>query len=130
MSNVISKVLDFPYRVAAAATMAMTVAPAANATGVGQLATNVKSQLDSVGQLFVGGAFLAGIGLSGAGLLKLKQAADTGGQQVKYGEGLWRLGVGAGLTALPAVVDTGNGTIFNGGQNTSTSANTSGLQIN
>lgn len=45
--------------------------------------------------------------MSAAGLMKLKQAADTQGQQVKYGEGLWRLGLGSAMVGLPAVIKMG-----------------------
>lgn len=49
------------------------------------------------------GSFGIGTLLIAAGLLKLKQAADTQGQKVKYGDGLWRLFVGACLASVPAV---------------------------
>ncbi|MNL46414.1 hypothetical protein D3C87_1691220 [compost metagenome] len=50
----------------------------------------------------VAGMFLLGIVAIGAGLSKLKQAAETQGQQVKYSEGMWRIGIGAALVAIPA----------------------------
>jgi hypothetical protein len=116
MKKFFAKLGELPYRLAAAAAVAaMTVSEQAHAqTGIGTVANNVDQQFNSLGKVVVGGAFLGGIGLSGAGLLKLKQAADSGGQQVKYGEGLWRLGVGAGLASLPVVTNTGVGTLFNG----------------
>lgn len=49
------------------------------------------------------GSFGIGSLLIAAGLLRLKQAADTQGKEVKYGDGLWRLFVGACLAAVPAV---------------------------
>lgn len=44
------------------------------------------------------GSFAIGTLLIAAGLMKLKQAEETKGKEVKYGDGLWRLFVGAGLT--------------------------------
>jgi hypothetical protein len=56
--------------------------------------------------------FLGGVGVGGSGLMKLKQAAETQGQQVKYSDGMWRVAVGAGLIAIPAVLTTLNTTFF------------------
>uniref|UniRef100_UPI001953634D hypothetical protein n=1 Tax=Streptococcus pneumoniae TaxID=1313 RepID=UPI001953634D len=55
------------------------------------------------GKVALGGSFVVGIVMFAAGLLKLKQAADSQGQQVKYGDGLWRLAAGTGLVAIPSV---------------------------
>ena len=89
----------------------------AQATTIGGMSTSVQSQLQSVGNLVVAGSFLGGLGLAAAGLFKLKAAADSGGQQVKYSEGMWRLAVGGGLVAIPAVVNVGANTLF-GSNNT------------
>jgi hypothetical protein len=48
----------------------------------------------------VAGMFLIGVIAVGAGLAKLKQAAETQGQQVKYSEGMWRIAIGAALIAI------------------------------
>lgn len=71
--------------------------------GVGYLACNVSRSFNGLGDLFLGGCFLGGMGLSGMGIMKLRQASEDGGRQVKYSEGVWRLGVGAALIALPTV---------------------------
>lgn len=117
MRKLLSFIADAPYRLMAAATVGAAAigASEAKADGIGDVANNIQGELQGVGNLFVAGAFLGGIALSGAGLLKLKAAADTQGQQVKYGEGLWRLGVGAGLVALPAVTGIGKDTVFGTG---------------
>lgn len=97
---------NLPYAIAAAATVALLSDEAEAASGssdVGAIADKVSGQIGNVGKLLVYGAFLAGVGLVISGLMKLKQAADTQGQQVKYGEGLWRLAVGAGLIAVPSL---------------------------
>jgi hypothetical protein len=70
---------------------------------IGAVAQNIIGQIGSVGKVALGGAFCLGIVMMAAGLIKLKQAADTQGQQVKYGEGLWRLAAGTGLVAIPSI---------------------------
>lgn len=99
------KLSDTPYALLAMATVAIlpSHSSAQDKITAGQMADNLTGQIDSVGKLVVAGAGLIGVVLVGAGLMKLKQAADTQGQQVKYSEGLWRLVVGAGLVAIPAV---------------------------
>lgn len=110
---------EAPYKLMAMATVAAMSATDAYAQSasdsIGGVADNVSGSLNSMGNLVLGGAFLGGVGFCGAGLMKLKAAADTQGQQVKYSEGLWRLGVGAGLVALPTVAVVGKGTLFGNG---------------
>lgn len=77
---------------------------------IGAVATTIQEQLEDVGKLIMGGAFIAGIGFVGVGLMRLKAAVDSQGQQTKYSEGLWRIGLGSALVALPAVVGVGIGT--------------------
>lgn len=100
--NIMRKLLDAPYAVLAAATVSLMAEPAHAEGDIGAMADGVTKQVSNVGKLIVAGGFLVGVVLVIAGLMKLKQAADTQGQQVKYGEGLWRLAVGAGLVAVPA----------------------------
>jgi len=93
-------------KAAAAVTVAMWSAEAMAQSGgsnnMGGVAQNVTTQLGNVGKLMVAGGFVAGLVMLATGLLKLKQAADTQGNQVKYSEGMWRVAVGAGLVAIPA----------------------------
>lgn len=70
---------------------------------VGTVAQNLVTQIGAVGKVVLGGSFVTGIIMFAAGLLKLKQAADSQGQQVKYGDGLWRLAAGTGLVAIPSL---------------------------
>lgn len=106
MKSIVSRVRDLPYAVLAFVTVeAMNAAPAmAQNTGgkIGDIASGITGQISNVGKLVVGGSFLGGVGFVATGLGKLKQAAEGNGQ-VKYSEGLWRMGVGAGLVAIPAV---------------------------
>lgn len=118
MRKLFSSIANAPFRLMAGVAVGTLVSGTASAQqSMGGMAVTVRSQLGEVGNLVVAGAFLAGLGLTGAGLFKLKAAADSQGQQVKYSEGLWRLGVGAGLVALPAITGVGVGTFgFTGGE--------------
>lgn len=80
------------------------------AEGIGAAAKKINENLDGIGDLIIAGSFLGGLTMSAAGLIKLKAAADSQGQQVKYGEGLWRLGLGSCLVAIPAIVKMGAAT--------------------
>lgn len=95
---------DLHYKAAAMAVVAVWSAEAKAASGdnIGSVAQNVTDQLGNVGRLMVAGAFVGGLVMLASGLMKLKQAADTQGNQVKYSEGMWRVAVGAGLVAIPA----------------------------
>lgn len=100
--KLIRSALNLPYAIAAMA--AITLADEASAQQkAGDIAKDVKGQVGDIGQLMVAGGFLLGIIMIIAGLIKLKAAADTQGNQVKYSEGLWRLAVGAGLVGVPAL---------------------------
>ncbi len=119
MRKMLSGWKDAPYRLMALATVAsftaISNAEAQTANqGISQIATNVNGTFGSITNLLLNGALLGGLGLSGAGLLKLKAASDDGGQRVKYSEGMWRLGVGGGLAALPFVARMMQQTVNNG----------------
>src|SRR3546814_3694166 len=92
MRRFLGKVTDLPYAVLASATVAVIAAPgeASAQETISNLSTEWRSHIGELGNLVVAGGFLAGIALIAAGLMKLKQAADTQGQQVKYSEGMWR----------------------------------------
>jgi ABC-type spermidine/putrescine transport system permease subunit II len=104
MKNILHKINNTKYTLAAAITIAaMSVENAlAAGTTVGGAADNVGKQIGQIGKMTIAGMFLLGIVAIGAGLSKLKQAAETQGQQVKYSEGMWRIGIGAALVAIPA----------------------------
>jgi hypothetical protein len=103
MKELVAKILDARYAVPAAITVAL-MGTSANAASknVGDTAKDLGDQMGAVGKLLVAGSFVGGIVMLASGLMKLKQAAETQGQQVKYGEGMWRVAVGAGLIAIPA----------------------------
>jgi hypothetical protein len=129
MRNILRHIADLPYRLMAMASVATIIATDAHAQGgqgIGWVANTLQGNFQQLGNLTVAGGFLGGVGLSGSGLLKLKAAADDGGQRVKYSEGLWRMGVGGCLCALPAVTGVGTSTFFgtaSGGNSTMGSMN-------
>nr|WP_250807119.1 hypothetical protein [Neorhizobium tomejilense] len=103
MKKILNKVRDAQYALGAAITVALISAEEAMAAKtVGDAATALNTQAGAIGKLMIAGSFVGGIVMLGSGLMKLKQAADTQGNQVKYSEGMWRVGVGAGLVAIPA----------------------------
>lgn len=111
---------------AASAWVLALTATSASAQDAGTVARKLQSQLNDFGTLIMGAAFIAGIFFVGTGLMRLKAANDTQGQQVKYSEGVWRLAVGACLVALPAVVGIGMGT-FGVDQTSTLTLTTGGL---
>lgn len=117
--KVFEKINDAKYNALAAVTVAIMLAPKDamaqslnGSEGAGEVASRVESNLKNIASLVVAGAFLVGIAFVAMGLMRLKAAVDSQGQQVKYSEGMWRLGLGAALVALPAVTGTGVGTLF------------------
>ena len=105
--NLLDSIRNAPYRLAASATVAtfaaMDAAKAQGTSTVGEAAKTVLDQVTNVGKLAVGGAFLVGVIMVAGGLMKLKQASENQGQNPPYSSGLWRLALGAGLVALPAL---------------------------
>jgi hypothetical protein len=67
-------------------------------------ADRMVAQTAATGKLVAVGALLAGIVMFATGLLKLKMAAESEGEGVPYSEGVWRISVGAGLVAVPAIM--------------------------
>lgn len=101
MRKFVQKVRDLPYAIGAAITVASIATEANAANTVGTAAKSVLDQTSNVGKLLLAGAGLGGIVMFATGFFKLKQASEN--PQTKYSEGAWRIGVGAGLIAIPAV---------------------------
>jgi hypothetical protein len=70
-------------------------------TTIGAAANSLLTQTSSIGKLMLAGSAIGGIVMFATGLFKLKQASEN--PQTKYSEGAWRILVGAGLVAIPAV---------------------------
>jgi len=109
MRKMIAKIRDIPYHMAAAAAVAAFATEAnAQAKTVGSAAGNVLTQTQNVGKLLLAAFALGGIVMFATGFFKLKQASEN--PQTKYSEGAWRIAVGAGLVAIPAVAAMMTGT--------------------
>ena len=112
----LNKIRNYPLTVATkvmAATLVFSAQSASaqeNSGNIGDIANTLETQLGSVGKVVGAGAFVAGLAFVAMGLMRLKAAVDSQGQQVKYSEGVWRIVVGVGLVALPAVIGVGQGT--------------------
>ena len=98
----LKKIRNLPYALTALGTVTLTSTTSHAQERVGTLADQLKDQFGQLGQAVVAGAFFVGIIMVITGLIKLKTAADNP-NQAKYSDGLWRLAVGAGLIAIPAV---------------------------
>ncbi len=117
MRNYLKNILHTPTYVTTfvIASLATSAHSAAKSSDIGGVALTVTNQLENIGRLIGGAAFVGGVFFVATGLFKLKAAVDTQGQQTKYGEGVWRLALGAALVSLPAVIGIGTGTFGLGG---------------
>ncbi|NTF17189.1 hypothetical protein G6L37_01935 [Agrobacterium rubi] len=100
MRKLITKIRDIPYALAAAATVALATDAHAAKT-VGEAAKGMFDQTSAVGKFLLAAFALGGVTMFATGFFKLKQASEN--PQTKYSEGAWRIAVGAGLCAIPAV---------------------------
>ena len=109
---------------------AAVIVPAGGSKGttVGDAAEGLIGNFTGIAKLLISGAFLAGAFFVVAGIFKIKAAADTQGQQVKYSEGLWRILIGAALCLAPWVISVAMASIT--GDTAPTLAPTGGLNFN
>lgn len=86
----------------------MESAKAVKAETLGQaFQTFHQNNVENLIILVLGLTFIIGISFIGKGLLKLKEAADTNGTQVKYTEGFYRLAAGAFLVSIVSTLFMG-----------------------
>lgn len=64
------------------------------------------------GKVVVAGLSLGGLLFLASGFHNLRRAAETYGKEVRYSEALWRLAVGAGLIAIPALAAMMTTTVY------------------
>lgn len=84
---------------------------AADNTGLAGIAANVTGTFDSLAKLLLGGAYLAGFGLTIAAIFKFKQHKDNP-QQVPMGTPITMLLVGIALIFLPSIIKPAGESIF------------------
>jgi hypothetical protein len=98
------------FTMLAVSTMPAAAGPA-DGKNIGDAAEGFVENFAGVAKLIISGAYLAGAFFVIAGIFKIKAAADTQGQQVKYSEGLWRILIGAALCLAPWVISIAMGSI-------------------
>lgn len=103
-----NRIASAPYAILAALTIAMMTTEA-HATNVGGVANTLTSQISNIGKFVVGAGALGGVFFLVAGLFRLKAHSDNP-QQTKLGEAVWRIIVGTGLLAIPALATMMTGT--------------------
>lgn len=103
------------YKLAAALTAGMMVGASDAFAGqnFSNVTKNIVASSSALPNLISTVAYVGGIGLSVAGIFKLKQHVDNPGQTAMK-DGLVRLGAGGGLLALPMVLESAAGTIGEG----------------
>jgi hypothetical protein len=97
----------------AAGLFASNAAFAAASSGISVVATQVQSQFASISLLISSAAYIAGLGLIVAGILKLKAYKDNP-QQTPLGVPMTMLGIGGLLVYLNGLVQAVGGTFFGG----------------
>jgi hypothetical protein len=93
--------------------MLPVMAQAQTSTTFGSMAGTYATQINSVANLLVIVAFLAGLGLVFFGLMKLKKASDSAGRD-SYMPGIVSIAIGGLAVGLPALLGIGYATMFNG----------------
>lgn len=103
--KVFGKIKDAPYALAALVAGVTASESAHAASGLEKLYDNFKGQANAGLGILTTASFVLGAGFLVAGVMKLKQAQDTQGQQVKWGDGAWRVILGGCLAAVPFLLD-------------------------
>ncbi|HJN37773.1 MAG TPA: type IV secretion protein IcmD [Gammaproteobacteria bacterium] len=100
--------------IAATLMAAFSLAPelvAGTTTGIGGLADNVTGNFQAIGNLFIGTAYIAGIGFGVAAIFKFKQHKDNP-TQIPIGTPFALLGVSVMLVFLPGLYQPLGQTIY------------------
>lgn len=108
--------------VAATAAIAVIVPDVAHATnGIAGMGDQLRDQIGSLTDLIGAASFIVGLVFGASGLMKFKQHSENP-QGTPLSHAMVRLLVAGALIALPAVLGTSVGTLFNGGVDQTTSA--------
>ncbi|MEP3669092.1 MAG: hypothetical protein ABJN42_20390 [Roseibium sp.] len=111
-------------KVLGAAALVATMPAIASAQNVGEIATSLTGQTTNVATLVSVVAFVVGVGLAIAGLLKFRaHSANPNDPSNKMSTAFMLVFVGAAMVAIPATLGSGISTIFGDGADT-TDANT------
>jgi hypothetical protein len=110
METSMKRNLNHLYALGAMLGLALAVSPA-SAAGIQDVVDNVTGQIGSVKTVIAATSFIGGLVLGFGGIMKFLEHSKNP-MQVKLSEGMWRLGVGVALIALPQVLGVGIGTLF------------------
>lgn len=109
MKKLYNKFIDAKYGLYASVATALILPSTSSAqVGIKALEENLKTQFEAAWIIAKYGFALLGMFYVGTGILRLKAAVDSQGQQVKYGEGIWRIALGALLLSVGAIAEIGN----------------------
>lgn len=111
MKKFVSTVKGYALKLAVAPVALVAGTQAAHAGPVGDIVRNFTEDVKEFGNLFVYGTMAGGAYFLGAGFLKLREASQSQGQQVKYGEGMWRVGLGICMLSVGGVLAIGRETL-------------------
>lgn len=116
MKNMYKGLIERKYRLYALIGVAITSPSTLFAQDKGflRLSDNLNKQMEGIGNIALMGFGLLGLFFVGTGILRLKAAVDSQGQQVKYSEGLWRVGLGGALIAVATITGIANETLLGG----------------
>lgn len=91
----------------------------ADAQSVGEIANQMRGQVTNVSLLLTVIAFVVGVGLAVAGLIKFRQhTKNPNDPSASMGNAFILIFVGAALVAVPAVLGSGIQTVFGSGATT------------
>ena len=119
MKKLYNKLIDAKYALYASATTAIMLPSVSHAQLVGDttftdIGGNVKTQMEGIAPVITLGAAFLGTFFVITGILKLKAAAESQGQQVKYSEGIWRIAIGSMLIGGVTIAGTGMNSLLGG----------------
>lgn len=83
----------------------------AQGSGINGLGTNLKTQFQALWNIGSWLFMAVGIFYVGTGIMRLKAAVDSQGQQVKYSEGIWRIGLGSAFLMMDFIINSMIGTV-------------------
>lgn len=117
--------------VASAALFGAAIATPAMAIDLGGIADKLTTQTTSVNTLLTVVAFVLGVAMAVAGLMKFRaHSQNPNDPSNKMSTAFILMFVGAGLVAIPSVLGSGVETIFGSGASTTNAADGFGTSIN
>ncbi len=111
MKNIYTHVVERKYALYGALGAILITPSVALAQGINGLGTNLKTQFQALWNIGSWLFMAVGIFYVGTGIMRLKAAVDSQGQQVKYSEGIWRIGLGSAFLMMDFIINSMIGTV-------------------